>query len=565
MKKIISLAICLVLALSLAGCSKVSDEAATNSTSDANSIAGFEYYHYEPDGFSKTCEKLEKLASSDDSDQVLSLYDDLYDQCLEMETLYSVAYVKHSINQSDKYYSDEQQYSYDNLQECLDKFGGVCRRITEGPSAQAFKEHVGKKVFNRFARYKVMTSEEKALLSEENKLVDRYFTEYDKVSYTSGSEKWTFDRFFGPDGDKLSEKNYSRYVRIYDGLFRELNQRTGPIYLDLLKLRVKEAKEEGYDSYAEYADREIYHRDYSPEELEQFHADVKKVALEYYDIFYSSLIADPPAMNTDQILDTLEKYSGEISSMAGSSCEKLIDRHLYSIGSEKRRMETGYTLYLDKPEVPFIYDYADSSGGFRDISHEFGHFVQADNFKSGNIIVSEDNTDLAEIASNGFECLMTHYYDEIYASSGEDATKLIIMDMFGNIIDGCIQDEFQRRVYEDPDMTLEEINRTFADVEAEYMGGYSDGTGYYWCFVPHNFESPLYYISYSLSGIASLQIWDKSQNNFKGACRLWEKVVRQGCTDRKYLEVIDKVGMKKFTENGAVDEICRPALKYLKK
>lgn len=555
MKRIISILMCLVFAFAFFGCDS-KDKLPDN-------IAGVEYYHYEPADFNKSCKELKKLAAGDKESKVLKLYDKLYDECLELDTLYSVSYVLHSIDQNDEYYTEEQQYTYDTLQDCCDRLGGACRKITEGPCADAFREHVGDKVFRQFADYEVMSKEEKAMLSRENKLVDRYYKEYDKASFKYKGKEWTQTDLFSEEGDKLSEKDYNGYVKVYNGITKDLNERTGPVFLKLLKLRVKLAREEGYDNYAEYADREVYSRDYSEEDIEKFHSDVKKISADFYDYYYNSFPGETPALNPDQILDVLEKYSGKISKLSGKACRRLIDEELYSIGSETCRMETGYTIMISDRK-PFIFDYVEGSAGLRDMTHEFGHFTQFCNVGQDNLIVSEQNNDLAEIPSNGFECLMTHYYDKIYSKAGKDATDRIIEDMFFNIIDGCLQDEFQREVYSNPGMSLDEINSTYARIENEYVPG-EDSDGYYWVFIPHNFESPLYYVSYAASGIASLQLWDMSQSDYEGAVKVWESFIKEGPFDRKYLTELDKAGLKKFTDEGVVKETCDTALKYLRK
>lgn len=553
MKRIISILICVVFVFAFFGCGD----------SLPDNIAGVKYYHYEPADFNKSCSKLEKLASTDREQEVLKLYDELYEDCLELNSLYSVAYVLHSIDQNDEYYTEEQQYAFDTMQDCLDKMGGACRKITEGPCADAFRDHVGKKVFDELAGYETMTAEEKTMLSRENKLVDRYYKECDKASFKHKGMEWTQDMLFGDEGDQLAEKDYTAYMEVYDGLTKDINERTGPIFIKLLILRVKLAKEAGYDNYADYADREVYSRDYSEEDLEKFHADVKKMSADFYEYYYSNFTGPAPSLSVDECLDALEKYSGKISSLSGKACRMLLDEELYSIGSQPDRMEGAYTITV-KEKKPFIFDYVQGSNGLRDITHEFGHFTQFSLVAADNIIAAEENNDLAEIPSNGFECLMTHYYDKIYGEAGETATDEIVEDMFSNIISGCMEDEFQREIYANPDMTLDEINRIYAGLQAEYIPGTED-SGYSWVYIPHTFESPLYYVSYAASGIASLQIWDISQTDFDAAVKIWENFTKEGPFDRQYLEEMDKAGLKKFTEEGAVEKTCETALKYLKK
>ena len=112
-------------------------------------------------------------------------------------------------------------------------------------------------------------------------------------------------------------------------------------------------------------------------------------------------------------------------------------------------------------------------------------------------------------------------------------------------------------------MTLEEINELYADTYAEYNSWAAEDPGFGWVYVSHNFESPMYYISYSVSALAALQIWNQSSRNFSKAVTTWEKFIEHGTYNNTYLDIVGKCGLKKFTEKGAVGKICRPALKAI--
>ena len=152
-----------------------------------------------------------------------------------------------------------------------------------------------------------------------------------------------------------------------------------------------------------------------------------------------------------------------------------------------------------------------------------------------------------------------HYYDEIFPKQADTAKKEIIDELMENIIYGCIQDEFQREVYRNPDMTLDEMNRLSARIYKEYGMNYGL-QDYSWVFVTHIFEVPMYNISYAVSGLAAMQIWSMSETDFDSAVKTWEKFLDEGVYNKTYLDVVGRCGLVKFTEPGAVEEICGPAL-----
>ena len=562
------LSLVIAFAFTLTGCG--GDK---NTSADVSeSVAGISYYHYDPADFNSMCDELEKLASETDAGAVISKYDKLYEECLELETLYSVIYVMYSTDVTNDYYSDEQLYTYDKLQRCSDRLCEVCRKITEGPCADKFREHVGKDAFDSFAEYRVLSKHEKDLMTEERELVDDYYNaieEAEDATYPYKGKDWNFDMISGDEGNELAYSDYNGYVEVFDSLLGMANESAGQIYLDLIDIRTELAKLAGYDNYAAYADEVEYCRDYTEEDIEQLHSDVKKVSKQYFDNYYSGYSDDGakplPKMSTKKLLKYLEKYSGQVDDIAAESAQQMIDEKLISIGDEKNRKDGAFTTFINKADCPFISMTLDGNRDFIVLSHEFGHFVEYNNERQTNILTDSDNIDLAEIASNGLQGLMTNFYDEIYKGSAERAKKETVSDLLENVIDGCVQDEFQRTIYENPDVSLEEINKIYSETYAKYNSWAEGDPGYSWVFVLHNFEAPMYYISYSVSALAALQIWNQSTKDFDGAVKSWEKFIKKGTYNQTYLDVVGKCGLVKFTEDGAVAKICKPALKAISK
>lgn len=560
MKKVIAFSVCLCMILTLSGCGHKDDK-----------VAGFEYYHYETQQLDKDIRNLDKLADTDKSKKIIKLYDHLYDQCIELDTLYTVAYIKHSTNMASEYYDKEQLYCYRILVDREDKICEACRKITRGPSADSFKEHVGDRAFEAFANYDEMTPREKKLVKQEQKLVNRYYDIYDKVDSEGvkyKGETWTLDDLMGDRGENLALSNYDAYSDIYYRISRKVNQKTGPIFIQLLKLRDELADINGYDNYADYADAESYNRDYTGEDLKALYQDCRKVSEKYNENYSAALYVgmEPsyPDMPTKNLLKYLDMYSGKVCKLAGKSSRMLLEENLYNIGEGEGRQNTSYTSYVFRTGKPYLCQTVDHDVDFATLTHEFGHFVQFSVNAPDNVLTDYQNMDLAEIASNGYQGLMTHYYDDIFGQYADSATRRALDDLLENVIEGCLMDEFQRKVYANPDMDLKEINRTYSRIQAQYDESYKGEPGYAWAFVPHNFENPMYYISYAASGLAALQIWNQSQTDFKGAAKTWEKITRIGVYNRQYLSVLDQCGLKKFTEKGATMEICKPALKATK-
>lgn len=106
-------------------------------------------------------------------------------------------------------------------------------------------------------------------------------------------------------------------------------------------------------------------------------------------------------------------------------------------------------------------------------------------------------------------------------------------------------DEFQEAVYNEPDLTLEEVNRLFRDISEEYGCVYGeDGEeSFFWVEIPHNFQSPMYYISYATSALSALDLWLKSLEDWDGAVDTYLDLAAMGMR-RPYRETVEAAGLR---------------------
>ena len=85
-----------VISLSLCSCVSVSIEYDTSSTSDSSSSSerGYpEYYHYDAAEFYEKCDELKSLAETGPSEDINTLYDELYPTLAEISDLNSSIYI----------------------------------------------------------------------------------------------------------------------------------------------------------------------------------------------------------------------------------------------------------------------------------------------------------------------------------------------------------------------------------------------------------------------------------------------------------------------------------------
>lgn len=564
MRAILSFFLSVVLLLSPAG--------GVCASADGVNWEDMEYVHYDAADFLAGAERLTALAEGDDSQTILELYDRLYEQFARIDTLSAIAYVHSSADLTDEYWSGESQYA-DNLRyETADALSTACHAVTDGPCADAFAAHVGQRAFDAFAEYVPLTDRETELLARETELVDEYHLQMNGVNqleYDYLGEAWTFDKLSGFQGQSLAYQDYDAYLEVYFGLQDAVSQQVGPIFLDLVQLRAEIASIEGWDSYAAMAYEQLYGRDYCPEQAQTLCDAVKPAARQYSErLRYSALRYDAeavqPAFGPEQLLSLLGEYTARLDPELAEPFQYMTEHGLYDLAGGDDRFPGSYTITLGQYGSAYIFANPGSSyDGLSTLAHEFGHFANDYYAPIGNLLTDVPCYDLLEIHSTGLDALMTNYYGEIFSQGADTARFNVLAELVEALIDGCIYDEFQRRVYAEPDMTLEEMDRLFASISAEYGKSSLRERDNTWVYVSHTFENPLYYLSYAASALAAIQLWDMSQTDLTAAVDAWSALLTRDAAAEGYMTVLPQCGLRLFTEEGAVEDVCRPLLEEL--
>lgn len=563
-------AFCLALALTLTAA--VPALAAEEPAGRGTAWSDMTYVHYDPEAFYERTDELTALAAGEDGAAVLALYDELHSELLQVWTYSSIAGIHASADVTDEYWQEEELYAERTGNETADAFCTACNVVLGGPCADAFKEHVGPEAAAYYADYVPATDREIELADREAELISQYYeilNDSASRTYSYGGVDWTEDMLYGDEGDRLYDRDQDGYWAVSDGLAKALNDRVGPVYVELVGIRAEQASIWGYDDYAEAAYESVYGRDYGPDEAQLLCDAVKRFSWEYYDGLYGSelwYMADQvyPVLSETEQMAALGQFAGRLDPTLRESWQFMTQMGLYELTDDPDSRDSGYTTSLYAYGSPFIYNRLyGNCYDLDDLSHEFGHFTDEYLNPAPDPIVSTGSYDLFEIHSTGLEALFSQFYDEVYSDGADTARFLVLGGLLESVINGCIYDEFQRRVYAQPDMTLDEINAAFAQVCREY--GMGPGQEYAWQTVSHNFDSPLYYISYAVSSLASLQIWDLSQSDYDAAVAMYMDVLGRGAYGDGYMDVLTDCGMRLFTEPGAVEDICQPVLDYMER
>lgn len=579
--RIVLILLCLVLLLSLTSCRfpkigrHVKEEPTTEQTTTeqetSTTEATFqlpEYYHYDPDEFYKDCDKMASLYAEGKKEEAFDLYDHLLSELKEIDELSNIAYIKYAENVYDSYYEKEYDYESEVLTTATDRFYTSCHQIASGQNPDAFRSFAGEELFENFKDYEPMTEEQLANEKKELRLEAEYFSAAETLEDTTCTIKgkeYRLGDLISEKGEALYDLNPDVYLDAFYQCYKSYNDLVGKIFVDLLKLRAKIAASYGYSNYADYADQELYYRDFDPEELDDFKSMVKYYAAtikSYYAVFSEN--SESVSMSDDQILSGIETIFSRMSPMTKEAFATLKRGGLYSLGSEKERMEGAFTTFLPKSNVPYlVVNGSDNSRDIISFAHEFGHFTAFVNMPEKNYLLDNIRLDVEEIHSQGLQLLFGEVADPVFGENRKKIQAANVMRVASAIVDGCVYDDWQREVYANPDMTLEEVNACYKKVLTEYGIDYDfPGLEFGWCEIPHNFDAPMYYLSYAISAVAALQIWDISRSDFDKGVSTWEKLIEIGSNTESYSDTMKQAGLKTVFDTDAMEEILDDTTYY---
>jgi len=142
----------------------------------------------------------------------------------------------------------------------------------------------------------------------------------------------------------------------------------------------------------------------------------------------------------------------------------------------------------------------------------------------------------AETHSMSMEFFAWPYLDAFFPKAG-DAERYRFqhaLDALSFLPYGTMVDEFQHRVYADPDLTPAERNAVWLELEAKYRP-YIDQSGIpylergtRWQYQMHIYETPFYYIDYCLAQTAAFQFLLASQDDYDDAFARYLHLSQQG-------------------------------------
>lgn len=460
------------------------------------------------------------------AEDMIAAYQTLQEQYSHADSMLSLIYLLYAFDVTNTVNRDEYAYLQSALSELDAQMQGVSAQLfaSSEKAQQLARESFGEGYVDAIMDdnlYDDATVQE--LLDQEEQLI----LQYDNLSATftllDNGTYWSF-------ADIVTDVSLSNeeYYRLYDAYCAAFQQEAGPIFQKQVGIRTQIAALLGYADYATYC-YDTYGRDYSPSDARTLHAAVKKyIAPVFIQASEQNDTSDLGAADfgEDAFFSALSSSSIAFSPLLAEPVTYMLQNRLYDVNDSSVKMDSSFTTYISDYRAPYIFSsWSGSADDVATILHELGHFT---NYYHNAVVgySAGDSLDLAEVDAQALVLLLFEDYESFYGDLADQARTSALIDAMYSLLSGCMEDEFQQDVYENPNMTLEQMNERYARLAEEY--GLQQVYGYQgteWALISHTFQTPLYYISYAASMVPALELFEIAQTDPEGAKNAYFRII----------------------------------------
>ena len=513
----------------------------------------------------------EKIQQAPSAEEIIAAYDEVCALSEEYSTLGSLAYVRHTINTEDEFYDKENDFFDEVGPSVADAFQGVSRAMLASPRRAELEAHYGSLLFlNTEISVRCFSSEIIDLAAEENRLQ----SEYQKL-IASATVEWEGEQIPLPmlgrhkqSADRqIRQRAFLKDAEFFDSKRDELDS----LYDRLIKLRNRQARMLGYENFVKMGYDRLGRNCYGPEKVAAFREQIKEhivplvsrlkeaqrerigvEALHLYDdtVMFKEGNVTPKGSSDELLAAAIDMYKA-MSGETAEFIEFMQENGLYDLLSKSGKAPGGYCTEFAAYKAPFIFSNFNGTSGDVDVlTHEAGHAFAYYTAARQGIIPDyiSPTIEACEVHSMSMEFLTAPWHKAFFGEDTDRYEYYHAADALNFIPYGCMVDEFQHIMYENEDLTPDERNKVWLELEAKYrphlelsdLPFYSRGGG--WQRQLHIYLYPLYYIDYCMAQTVAFQFYAESLKNWDAAFKKYLAFVR-GAGTKTFEELVKGAGM----------------------
>lgn len=526
--------------------------------------------------------RLEQFRSAETVDEQHRAMSELNQLRSNVETLYTIVSIRHSVDTNDEFYKAEQEFFDEQSPVIQEYIMEYYQELVNSKFREELEAKWGSQLF-RLAEMALKTFHPSIIedLQAENKLTTEYSQLIASAKIPFEGEERTLAQLTPFEQAKERDMRKSASEARYQ-FMTEHEADLDRIYDELVKIRTKIAHKLGYKNYVELGYARMNRIDYNAEMVANFRKQVEEYIvpiatklkkrqqqrievdkLYYYDESFSFKSGNPtPKGDSEWIIANGKKMYDELSPEMKEFFNFMIDHELMDLVSKKGKQGGGYCTYMSKYQFPFIFsNFNGTSGDIDVLTHEAGHAFQV--YESRHFEVPEYNFpthESCEIHSMSMEFFtwpwMKLFFEEDTAKYHFDhlASALLFLPY------GVSVDEFQHFVYENPEATPAERKQAWRNIEKKYLPhrDYEENDylerGGFWQKQAHIYQSPFYYIDYTLAQVCAFQFWKRMNEDYKAAWADYLKLCQAGGS-KSFTALVEYAGLKSPFEDGCVASV----------
>lgn len=490
--------------------------------------------------------------------------------------------IRSSIDTNDEFYQKEREY-FDEINPEYQELGtAFYKELVATPYRKQLEEKWGSQLFSLADNaIKSFSPEVLPLLQKENKLVSEYSKLVASAQIEFDGKTLTLAQL-GPYAESTDRSVRKAAMEATYSFYEENGESFDRIYDDLVKVRHEIATKLGFKNFVELGYVRMNRIGYDAEMVKNFRDQVRDYivpianklyerqanrigidAMKFYDQSLNFLSGNAtPKGSPEWIIENGKKMYAELSPETNTFFNYMTDKHLLDLEAKKGKESGGYCTFIDDYDSPFIFsNFNGTSGDIDVLTHEAGHAFQV--YSSRNIGIPEyvwPTYEGAEIHSMSME-FFTWPWMELFFK--EETEKYKFAHLSSGLLFlpyGVAVDEFQHIVYENPEMSPTERKEAWKKIESTYlpMRDY-DGipflsAGGVWQRQSHIYQSPFYYIDYTLAQICAFQFWKRSFENREEAWKDYLHLCKLGGS-KPFTELVAEANLISPFEDGCVESV----------
>ncbi len=453
-------------------------------------------------------------------------------------TQYVTAQIRNTINTKDAFYEKEMKFFNTALPMLMPVLKGCIEALLASPFRAEFEKEYGSHLFrNAEMQMKLQKAAIIPATVKENNLCTAYSKAAADCSVDFMGEKCNFYgllRHMQSTDRAERQAAFAEWAKLYEKIAPTLEEQYGK----MVRLRCSIAKKLGYESYIDYIYPSRGRYDYDAAKAAQFREAVRKYIvpvcekmykeqaerlglekLSWYDeaLVFPDGNAKPEGTPAELVEKAREMYS-DLSPETKEFFEFMTEHELFDLETREGKHLGGYCTTLLEYNAPFIFSNFNGTSADVDVlTHEAGHAFQF-YYASRRLPVAElagSTSEINEIHSMSMEHFAYSYMEKFFGEKADKYRYAHFCSAFRTIPYLVSVDEFQHRVFENPDSAPADWRRFWKEIEKKYMPWRSyDGnefleSGGFWMQKQHIFLYPFYYIDYALAQLGAFHLYRK--------------------------------------------------------